>query len=133
MYVFSSYLCRNVSCAEQLMRPDPTVAREYGAVYVGAGSNMLKVKPLLTEMLYRSLPHRLRLHGAHWGHDPRLEEAYKGGEVMRLRVCSCTGVMLLFGQDVLLGYVVRLCCALHHSLYSYTTVLYCTLLCYAVM
>jgi hypothetical protein len=60
------------------MRPDASVAREFGAVYVGAGSNMLKVKPLLTEMLYRSIPHGLRLHGAHWDEDPRLEGSYRG-------------------------------------------------------
>jgi hypothetical protein len=60
------------------MRPDANATREYGAVYVGAGSNMLKVKPLLAEMLYRSLPYGLRLHGAHWDRDPRLEQAYRG-------------------------------------------------------
>jgi len=62
----------------ELMRPDPSVLREYGAVYVGAGGNMLKVKPLLSEMLRRSIPHGLRLHGAHWDEESRLGEAYKG-------------------------------------------------------
>ena len=63
------------------MRPDPSIAREYGAVYVGAGGSMLRVKPLLQEMLHRSVPFGLRLHGAHWGKDPRLEEAYRGASM----------------------------------------------------
>ena len=65
-------------CHVQLMRPDPSVNRTYGAVYVGAGSNMLRVKPMLREMLYRSVPYGLRLHGAHWSEDPKLAESYKG-------------------------------------------------------
>ena len=62
----------------QLMRPDPSVPREYGAVYVGAGGNMLNVKPLLLEILHRSITYGLRLHGAHWDVDPLLAGSYKG-------------------------------------------------------
>lgn len=62
------------------MKPDPSVRREYGAVYVGAGGNMLRVKPLLREMLSRSVSFGLRLHGSHWEQDELLGGAYQGPE-----------------------------------------------------
>eukprot|EP00601_Ochromonadales_sp_CCMP2298_P026113 CAMPEP_0173283836 /NCGR_PEP_ID=MMETSP1143-20121109/7661_1 /TAXON_ID=483371 /ORGANISM="non described non described, Strain CCMP2298" /LENGTH=580 /DNA_ID=CAMNT_0014221691 /DNA_START=58 /DNA_END=1797 /DNA_ORIENTATION=+ len=48
------------------MRPLPDVARSWGAVYVGAGGQMLQYKPDLHALLAAAVPYGLRLHGAAW-------------------------------------------------------------------
>lgn len=52
--------------------------REYGAVYIGAGGNMLEYKPRLYNLLVDAIPYGLRLHGSNWEHVPVLKDVWKG-------------------------------------------------------
>jgi hypothetical protein len=62
------------------MAPNASVARDWGAVYVGAGGQMLHEKPRLQSMLEAAVPHGLRLHGSGWagGELGPLRDAWQG-------------------------------------------------------
>lgn len=62
----------------EVMRPDHFVARQYGAVYVGAGAGMLTMKPTLKQMLIDALPYGLLLHGTGWNDVDRLKDVWQG-------------------------------------------------------
>lgn len=51
-----------------VMKPNTSISRTYGATYVGAGSHMLSQKPELRDMLLEAIPYGLRLHGVGWNH-----------------------------------------------------------------
>lgn len=50
----------------EIMRPSSNSSKRYGAVYVGAGGDMLHYKPHLQSMLSEAIPYNLLLHGSHW-------------------------------------------------------------------
>ena len=60
------------------MAPNMTVLREWGAVYVGAGGNMLEYKPNLYRLLVDAMPFKLKLYGSNWGHVPLLRDIWLG-------------------------------------------------------
>ena len=60
------------------MKPDLSMSRDYGAVYVGAGGGMVSYKYLLLDMLVESIPRGLLLYGSHWDEIPILADTWKG-------------------------------------------------------
>ena len=61
-----------------IMTPNNSIPRDWGAVYIGAGGNMLEYKPKLYQLLVDSIPFKLRLHGSNWEHVPLLRDIWQG-------------------------------------------------------
>jgi len=62
-----------------VMRPFANITRDYGAVYIGAGGNMLEYKPELYSLLVSAVQYGLRLHGNAWENVPVLRDVWQGG------------------------------------------------------
>ena len=62
----------------KMMAPNRSISREWGAVYIGAGGNMLEYKPKLYQLLVDAIPYKLRLHGSNWDHVPLLKDIWLG-------------------------------------------------------
>eukprot|EP00597_Dinobryon_sp_UTEXLB2267_P000019 CAMPEP_0170056900 /NCGR_PEP_ID=MMETSP0019_2-20121128/120_1 /TAXON_ID=98059 /ORGANISM="Dinobryon sp., Strain UTEXLB2267" /LENGTH=698 /DNA_ID=CAMNT_0010261497 /DNA_START=351 /DNA_END=2443 /DNA_ORIENTATION=+ len=60
------------------MKPNNTIEKKWGAVYVGAGGNMLEYKPKLYRLLLDTVPFGLRLQGSNWNHVPVLKDVWMG-------------------------------------------------------
>eukprot|EP01041_Mallomonas_annulata_P002062 gene2062-4029_t len=61
-----------------VMAPNITVARNWTAVYVGAGGGMINYKPVLLGMLQAALPFGLLLYGSHWNEVESLRHVWQG-------------------------------------------------------
>eukprot|EP01038_Epipyxis_sp_PR26KG_P010239 gene10239-13773_t len=61
-----------------MMKPNNSIPRDWGAVYVGAGGNMLMYKPRLYETLVELIQFKLRLHGSSWKDVPILNKIQLG-------------------------------------------------------
>lgn len=55
-----------------IMKPNISVTKDFGAVYIGAGAFMLDEKPELYQMLLDASQYNLRLNGAGWEGVPQL-------------------------------------------------------------
>ena len=63
---------------EVVMKPNRSISRDWGTVFVGAGGGMLEHKPKLYQMLLDSLPYKLRLHGGSWEGVEVLRDFWQG-------------------------------------------------------
>jgi hypothetical protein len=61
-----------------MMQLNSSVPKKWGAVYVGAGGNMLQYKPKLLKMLEGAVPHGLRLHGTGWDSVKEISSVWLG-------------------------------------------------------
>lgn len=61
-----------------VMRPIKNTTRNYGAVYVGAGGNMVHHKKRLLEMLENVKSYGLLLYGSSWDEVPSMKDIWKG-------------------------------------------------------
>lgn len=71
--------CMLLAADPTVMRPFANITRDYGAIYIGAGGNMLEYKPELYNLLVSAVQYGLRLHGNAWENVPVLRDVWQGG------------------------------------------------------
>ena len=85
----------------QIMQHNTSLSRDWAAVYVGAGGNMLSYKPFLSTMLSAAIPFGLRLYGSHWEDVPDLRSVWGGILPMELLASAYSSAHVVLASTIL--------------------------------